>query len=129
MVVAFTKVDRAMRVVFGRDMDLLGDVAEFVNTNAERENLSLDFLEDRVQTMLRVFYMRLSSAREEGGGRHEPGGYVAGHVGRYQDRVPAHRGVRNGIPVGARGDGGQTRRGPKEEGGTTGLIPVASSEK
>ena len=37
-------------------------MADHITENAERENLGVNFLEDRVQRMLNVFYMRLSSA-------------------------------------------------------------------
>ena len=62
LVLACRNLDRAMHAVFGRDVDLVVDVADHITANAERENLGVDFLEDRVQRMLIMFYMRLSSA-------------------------------------------------------------------
>ena len=67
LVLACKDMDRAMLAVFGRNIDLLEEVAELVTTNADRENLGVNFLENRIQQMLKVFYVRMSAASSSEG--------------------------------------------------------------
>ena len=56
LVLACGNVDRAMHTVFGRNVDLLVEKAEHITANAERENMGVDILEDRIQQMLKVIH-------------------------------------------------------------------------
>lgn len=55
-------VDRVMHAVFGRSEDLLGEAVEHMTADAENDNFGVDFLEDRIQQMLKVFEVRMSAA-------------------------------------------------------------------